>query len=214
MDISAFVRLQDLGFGRAPPVSPSCAYSTMRKKLALSFCRCFASAPAVSRIDENRSNVFLCSPVFSGGRFWSSARRTPCFPSRTLSNKMFPLNVIILREQLNVKQRQAISETPAKGGGGLACISHTHSFWDECYGLCAVLGVCGNRAGDKQPRTESGGSGEWILGIAPPSERFSEGGSAAVGAGWVFKRAGRGRLAHRGLSRDRPSSFPGRSGVC
>jgi len=119
MDISAFVRLQDLGFGRAPPVSPSCAYSTMRKKLALSFCRCFASAPAVSRIDENRSNVFLCSPVFSGGRFWSSARRTPCFPSRTLSNKMFPLNVIILREQLNVKQRQAISETPAKGGGGL-----------------------------------------------------------------------------------------------
>ena len=32
---------------------------------------------------------------------------------------MFPLNVIIMREQLNVKQRQAISETPAKGGGGL-----------------------------------------------------------------------------------------------
>ena len=31
---------------------------------------------------------------------------------------MFPLNVIILREQLNVKQRQAIRETPAKGGGG------------------------------------------------------------------------------------------------
>jgi hypothetical protein len=30
-----------------------------------------------------------------------------------------PLNVIIMREQLNVKQRQAISETPAKGGGGL-----------------------------------------------------------------------------------------------
>jgi hypothetical protein len=27
--------------------------------------------------------------------------------------------VIIMREQLNVKQRQAISETPAKGGGGL-----------------------------------------------------------------------------------------------
>jgi hypothetical protein len=118
MDISAFVRLQDLGFGRAPPVSPSSAYSTMRKELALSFSRCFASAPTVSRIDENRSNVFLCSPVFSGGRFWSSARRTPCFPSRTLSNKMVPLNVI-LREQLNVKQRQRISETPAKGGGGL-----------------------------------------------------------------------------------------------
>ena len=32
---------------------------------------------------------------------------------------MFPLNVIIMREQLNVKQRQSISETPAKGGGGL-----------------------------------------------------------------------------------------------
>jgi hypothetical protein len=32
---------------------------------------------------------------------------------------MFPLNAIIMREQLNVKQRQAISETPAKGGGGL-----------------------------------------------------------------------------------------------
>jgi len=31
---------------------------------------------------------------------------------------MVPLNVI-LREQLNVKQRQRISETPAKGGGGL-----------------------------------------------------------------------------------------------
>ncbi|PYS58258.1 MAG: hypothetical protein DMF76_19785 [Acidobacteria bacterium] len=30
-----------------------------------------------------------------------------------------PLNVIIMCEQLNVKQRQAISETPAKGGGGL-----------------------------------------------------------------------------------------------
>ena len=27
--------------------------------------------------------------------------------------------MIIMREQLNVKQRQAISETPAKGGGGL-----------------------------------------------------------------------------------------------
>jgi len=32
---------------------------------------------------------------------------------------MFPFNAIIMREQLNVKQRQAISETPAKGGGGL-----------------------------------------------------------------------------------------------
>jgi hypothetical protein len=27
--------------------------------------------------------------------------------------------MIVMREQLNVKQRQAISETPAKGGGGL-----------------------------------------------------------------------------------------------
>jgi hypothetical protein len=26
--------------------------------------------------------------------------------------------MIVMREQLNVKQRQAISETPAKGGGG------------------------------------------------------------------------------------------------
>jgi hypothetical protein len=33
--------------------------------------------------------------------------------------QMSPINVIIMREQLNVKQRQAISETPAKGGGGL-----------------------------------------------------------------------------------------------
>ena len=32
---------------------------------------------------------------------------------------MSPINVIIMREQLNVKQRQSISETPAKGGGGL-----------------------------------------------------------------------------------------------
>ena len=34
--------------------------------------------------------------------------------------QMSPINVIIMREQLNVKQRQSISETPAKGGGGLA----------------------------------------------------------------------------------------------
>jgi len=27
--------------------------------------------------------------------------------------------MIVMREQLDVKQRQAISETPAKGGGGL-----------------------------------------------------------------------------------------------
>ncbi|HEY6348833.1 MAG TPA: hypothetical protein VI636_05425 [Candidatus Angelobacter sp.] len=27
--------------------------------------------------------------------------------------------MIVMREQLNVEQRQAISETPAKGGGGL-----------------------------------------------------------------------------------------------
>jgi hypothetical protein len=33
--------------------------------------------------------------------------------------QMSPINVIIMREQLNVKQRQSISETPAKGGGGL-----------------------------------------------------------------------------------------------
>jgi hypothetical protein len=26
--------------------------------------------------------------------------------------------MIVMREQLNVKQRQSISETPAKGGGG------------------------------------------------------------------------------------------------
>ena len=32
---------------------------------------------------------------------------------------MSPINVIMMREQLNVKQRQSISETPAKGGGGL-----------------------------------------------------------------------------------------------
>jgi hypothetical protein len=31
---------------------------------------------------------------------------------------MSPLNVIIMRERLNVKQRQAVSETVAKGGGG------------------------------------------------------------------------------------------------
>jgi hypothetical protein len=39
---------------------------------------------------------------------------------------MSPLNVIIMREQLNVKQRQAISETPAKDGGGLVetCFCH------------------------------------------------------------------------------------------
>jgi hypothetical protein len=39
--------------------------------------------------------------------------------------QMSPINVIIMREQLNIKQRQSISETPAKGGGGLveSCFS-------------------------------------------------------------------------------------------
>ena len=45
-DISAFVPLQDLGSVAAPPVSPSSAYSAMRKKLALSF---WVNSPAPQR---------------------------------------------------------------------------------------------------------------------------------------------------------------------
>jgi hypothetical protein len=39
MDISAFVPLQDLGFGGRAARLASSAYSAVRKKLALSFCR-------------------------------------------------------------------------------------------------------------------------------------------------------------------------------
>ena len=103
----------------APPVLLSSACPAMRKKLALSFCRSFASGPTVSRIDENPSNVFLCSPVFSGGKLLVlCAENAHAFLRKLCRIKWPPLNVIVMREQLNVKQRQDISETPAKGGGG------------------------------------------------------------------------------------------------
>jgi len=90
MDISAFVPLQDLGFGRrAARLAVQCVFRN-EEETRSEFLSLIRQRPTVSRIDENPSNVFLCSPVFSGGRFWSSARRTPCFPSRTLSNKMSP----------------------------------------------------------------------------------------------------------------------------
>jgi len=73
----------------------------------------------VSRIDENPSNVFLCSPVFSGRKILVlCAENAHAFLRELCRIKCPPLNVIVMRKQLNVKQRQAISETPAKGGGG------------------------------------------------------------------------------------------------
>jgi hypothetical protein len=96
----------------------------------------------------------------------------------------------------------------------LARISHTHCFLDKCDGVVRFSGYGGTARAISSPERSLAGSPEWILRIAPPADRFSEGGSAVVGAGLVFNRAGRGRLAHTGLSRDRPNSFPARSGVC
>ena len=61
------------------------------------------------------SSVALCS---RGEDFGPLRGERPCFLRELCRIKCPPLNVIIMREQLNVKQRQAISETPAKGGGG------------------------------------------------------------------------------------------------
>jgi hypothetical protein len=73
----------------------------------------------VSRIDKNPSNVFLCSPVFSGGKIVVlCAENAHAFLRELCPIQCPPLNVVVMREQLNVKQRQDISETPAKGGGG------------------------------------------------------------------------------------------------
>jgi len=48
--------------------------------------------------------------------------------------------MIVMREQLSVEQRQAISETPAKGGGGLGKTCFT---WpDGCLSGQATLARC------------------------------------------------------------------------
>jgi hypothetical protein len=57
--------------------------------------------------------------MFSGGDFGPVRGERHAFLRELCRTKCPPLNVIIKREQLNVKQKQAISETPAKGGGGL-----------------------------------------------------------------------------------------------
>jgi hypothetical protein len=62
------------------------------------------------------SSVALCS---QGEDFDPPRGERHAFLRELCRTKCPPLNVIIMREQLNVKQSQAISETPAKGGGGL-----------------------------------------------------------------------------------------------
>jgi len=63
------------------------------------------------------SSEVLCS---RGGKILVlCAENAHAFLRELCRIKCPPLNVIIMREQLNVKQRQATSETPAKGGGGL-----------------------------------------------------------------------------------------------
>ena len=61
------------------------------------------------------SSVALCS----WGEILVRCAENAMLSFANFVEQMSPINVIIMREQLNVKQRQSISETPAKGGGGL-----------------------------------------------------------------------------------------------
>jgi hypothetical protein len=60
MDISAFVPLQDLGFGgRAARLAVQCVFRSEEETRSEFLSLICQRAPTVSRIDENPSNVFL-----------------------------------------------------------------------------------------------------------------------------------------------------------
>lgn len=104
MDISAYVPLQDLGFGRrATRLAVQCVF-IHEEETRSEFLSLIRQPPTVSKIDENPSNVFLCSPVFWGGDFRPPRGERHAFLRELCRTKCHPLNVILMREQLNVKQ--------------------------------------------------------------------------------------------------------------